>query len=158
MLRKISLAARIRDKIDAGLLPRRAPKKMRAGYGQGNPCHGCDAPILPAQAEYEARIDPDSEHPFRFHTGCLGIWLGELHRHRDRDRALADLLVQAVRRYFPYARCFSCLARDLRVTEAEVRGAAQALVVDDRLRAIRRICYTCSRTGETLGPVSDPKD
>jgi hypothetical protein len=50
---KTSLAEKIRDKLDAGLLPRILPEKMWAGYGHDNPCGGCSEPILPAQVEYE---------------------------------------------------------------------------------------------------------
>ena len=53
MSEKIPLANQIRDKLDAGVLPRVLPEKMRTGYGHGNTCDGCDQPIHPAQIEYE---------------------------------------------------------------------------------------------------------
>jgi hypothetical protein len=69
---KVSLADHIRDKLDAGLLPRVLPGKMGTGYGRGNSCDGCGDPINPAQVEYEFRIEGDSDHVFRLHIGCLG--------------------------------------------------------------------------------------
>jgi hypothetical protein len=75
---KISLADQIRDKLDAGLLPRALPEKMWTGYGQGNPCDGCGQPIFPAQIEYESV--PDSGDVTRLHIGCLGMWVAELRR------------------------------------------------------------------------------
>jgi hypothetical protein len=60
-----------------------------------------------------------------------------------------------VRSHFPYARCLACVADDLHVKESEVRSAAQMLVVADRFRLIRRICYGCSSTDNTLMPHAD---
>jgi len=77
---KFSLAARIRYKLDAGLLPRALPEKMLAGYGHDNPCDGCGQPVQAAQVEYQFRRHPDSDHVFRLHIGCLGMWLAELRR------------------------------------------------------------------------------
>ena len=78
---KISLAEQIRNKLDAGLLPRVLPEKIGTGYGHGDPCDGCGQPIHPAQVEYEFRLRPDFEELVRLHIGCLGIWLAELRRH-----------------------------------------------------------------------------
>jgi hypothetical protein len=78
MSEKIPLANQIRDKLDAGVLPRVLPEKMRTGYGHGNTCDGCDQPIHPAQIEYE--FLQDSGDLFRLHIGCLGMWLAELRR------------------------------------------------------------------------------
>jgi hypothetical protein len=77
---KVSLADHIRDKLDAGLVPRVLPGKMGTGYGRGNSCDGCGDPINPAQVEYEFRIEGDSDHVFRLHIGCFGMWLAELRR------------------------------------------------------------------------------
>jgi hypothetical protein len=76
--KKISLADQIRDKLDVDLLPRALPEKLWTGYGQGNPCDGCDQPIHPAQIEYE--YVRDSGDVLRLHIGCLGMWLAELRR------------------------------------------------------------------------------
>jgi hypothetical protein len=75
---KLSLVDQIRDKLDAGLLPRVLPEKMWSGYGHGNPCRGCGQPIHPAQIEYH--FLRDSGDVLRLHIGCLGIWLAELRR------------------------------------------------------------------------------
>jgi hypothetical protein len=75
---KISLAEQIRDKLDAGMLPRVLPEKMWTGYGHGIPCNGCSLPIHPAQIEYHFLVD--SGDVFRLHIGCLGMWIAELRR------------------------------------------------------------------------------
>jgi hypothetical protein len=75
---KLSLADQIRDKLDAGLLPRVLPEKMWSGYGHGNPCRCCDQLIHPAQIEYHFLRAPGDV--LRFHIGCLGMWLAELRR------------------------------------------------------------------------------
>jgi hypothetical protein len=65
---KISLADQIRDKLDAGLLPRVQPEKMWTGYGHGNSCDGCGEPIHPAQVEYEVGIKGGCEIVLRLNT------------------------------------------------------------------------------------------
>lgn len=69
---------KIRDKMDAGILPREKPTKMYAGFGNGEPCAGCDTPILPAQVEYEFEAADGS--PIRLHLGCAGLWEAERRR------------------------------------------------------------------------------
>jgi hypothetical protein len=68
----------IRDKLDAGLLPRRQTVKTWAGYGRSQPCSACDAPILPTQTEYE--FDGGARPAYRFHVGCYGLWEAERRR------------------------------------------------------------------------------
>src|SRR5262249_62298432 len=64
---------RIRDKMDAGLLPHDAPPTtMHAHFGMGALCDGCDEPILPAQVQYE--FDADDGRVIKFHLGCAGLW------------------------------------------------------------------------------------
>ena len=65
---------------------------------------------------------------------------------------LTNRVVHAVRDHFPGARCFSCLATQLAVTEPEVRSAAQMLVTRAGFMPVRRVCYGCSRIRETLVP------
>jgi hypothetical protein len=77
---KFSLAARVRYKLDAGLLPRALPEKMWAGYGHDNRCDGCGQVIQSAQVEYQFRRHPDSHHVLRLHIGCVGMWVAELRR------------------------------------------------------------------------------
>jgi hypothetical protein len=52
----------IERKLAAGVLPDRPPVKYWAGFGVGQPCDGCDEPILDTQVEYEVAFDafPDS--------------------------------------------------------------------------------------------------
>jgi hypothetical protein len=75
---KSSLADQIRDKLNAGLLPRVLPEKMLTCYGQDNPCNGCSQPIHAAQIEYHFLLG--SGDVFRLHIGCMGMWLAELRR------------------------------------------------------------------------------
>jgi hypothetical protein len=75
---RIFLADQIRDKLDAGVLPRVLPEKMWTAYGHDNPCDGCRQPIHPTQIEYHFLVD--SGDVFRLHIGCLGMWLAELRR------------------------------------------------------------------------------
>ena len=62
----------IREKIDAGDLPRDTPEKMYAGFGKGSLCDGCETPILPTQVEYE--FEAAGDRVIRFHLGCAGLW------------------------------------------------------------------------------------
>ena len=62
---------KIAERLDAGLLPSKAPAKMWAGHGKGDACSGCDLLILPAQVEYEFE---DAGRTIRFHLGCAGLW------------------------------------------------------------------------------------
>ncbi len=74
----ISIAQRIRDRLDAGALLRIGPKKMWGGFGKRNTCDGCGVPILSTQIEYEYVVDDDVS--YRFHIGCAGLWESELRR------------------------------------------------------------------------------
>jgi hypothetical protein len=65
------LAERIRDRLAAGTLPRDIPRRLWPGYGGGQPCAGCDEPILPAQVEYE--LEMGDGRSFRLHTGCAAL-------------------------------------------------------------------------------------
>jgi hypothetical protein len=75
---KISLVDQIREKLDAGVLPRVLPEKMWTSYGHGNSCDGCGEPIHPAQVEYEVGINENNV--VRLHIGCAGTWVAELRR------------------------------------------------------------------------------
>jgi hypothetical protein len=171
--RSISLAELIRDKIDAGVLPRLLPEKMWTRYGRGDPCDGCAQPIHPAQVEYEFSMHPDSDLVFQLHIGCIGLWLAELRRRglppenpppappaEDPARVawLARRLAHMVRTHAPYVRCFACLARRLGLTETQVRRAAQMLIADSKLKVVHRLCYACSRTCDSLVPGTDEPD
>jgi hypothetical protein len=52
--------------------------------------------------------------------------------------------------HYPYAYCFSCLAKQLEISEPEGRSTAQILVLRDGYRAARRVCYLCQRTDDSL--------
>jgi hypothetical protein len=73
---------KIRDKLDAGLLPREAPATMHEGHGHDSRCDGCDGLIHPAQVEYEMAYADD--HVYRLHLGCAGFWDVECRRRGYR--------------------------------------------------------------------------
>jgi CheY-like chemotaxis protein len=75
---KISVAQRIRDRLDAGALLRIGPKKMWCGRGKSNTCDGCGEPILTTEVEYELKVDDSVS--YRFHMACAGLWQTELKR------------------------------------------------------------------------------
>jgi hypothetical protein len=68
------VAASIRDKIRAGILPLppQAPEKCYVGKGTRRPCDGCDELITPEQIEYE--LDITDNRTLRFHDKCLTAW------------------------------------------------------------------------------------
>jgi hypothetical protein len=67
----------IHDRFDAGALPRGHPERVWAEQGEGEACSACDQTLLPAHVIYEFEW---REHTYRFHTGCYGLWQGELIR------------------------------------------------------------------------------
>jgi len=58
-----------------------------------------------------------------------------------------------IRENSPFARCFTCLARQLMVTETMVREVAQVLVVRDGFALDQRNCYICHRIEDLVVPV-----
>jgi len=75
----VSLAEKIRRRVDAGELPSEHPPKLWVGFGNGETCSGCDQEIQSAQLMYELDWD---EKIYRVHAGCRGLWTGAL---IDRD-------------------------------------------------------------------------
>jgi predicted amidophosphoribosyltransferase len=73
----LRLVDRIRQKFDAGTLPRRHPQKILRGYGVGDACSACGEPIRRAQGVCEFDV---AEQTYRLHTSCYGLWEGELIR------------------------------------------------------------------------------
>jgi hypothetical protein len=71
------LVDKIRDRFDAGALPRGHPERVWSGHGQDEACSGCDQTLLSADVIYEFEW---REHRYRFHAGCYGLWQGELIR------------------------------------------------------------------------------
>jgi hypothetical protein len=74
----------IERKLAAGGLPNRPPAKYWAGFGAGQPCDGCDEPIVDTQVEYE--ITFDAFPTVRLHTMCAEIW-GALVAHAGSTAA-----------------------------------------------------------------------
>jgi hypothetical protein len=74
---EVRLTNNVRQRIDAGELPPERPPKISAGFGNGEACSACDQKIDPAQLMYQVE---SSERAYRLHTGCHGLWTGELMR------------------------------------------------------------------------------
>jgi hypothetical protein len=73
----VRLANNVRQRIDAGELPLERPAKIWAAFGNDEPCSACDQKIQRAQLMYEVG---STEKTYRLHTGCHGVWTGELIR------------------------------------------------------------------------------
>src|SRR5262249_28031202 len=71
----VSLAEKVRRRLDAGELPREHFPKTWAGFGNGESCWLRHQTICPAQVMQEGDCD---ETPCRFHGGCHGWWVGAL--------------------------------------------------------------------------------
>jgi hypothetical protein len=67
----------IHQKFDAGVLPREHPEKIFGGYGFGDACSGCGDPLGRGQGVFEFEVHGQD---YRLHTGCYGLWEGELIR------------------------------------------------------------------------------
>jgi hypothetical protein len=66
------IAALVRHKILAGILPTEAPTKLWVGKGTGQTCDACGILVTSADIEYET--DLPSGRTLRFHKVCLGVW------------------------------------------------------------------------------------
>jgi hypothetical protein len=62
----------IERKLAAGVLPDRPPVKSWAGFGVGQPCDGCEEPILDTQVEHEIAFD--AFPTIRLHAVCAATW------------------------------------------------------------------------------------
>jgi hypothetical protein len=71
------LVDRIRQQFEAGMLPHEHPKKIWGGYGVGDTCSGCGDPMHRGQGVFEFDV---ARQTYRLHTGCYGLWEGELIR------------------------------------------------------------------------------
>ena len=73
----VSLAEKVRRRLDTGTLPPEHPAKMSVGFGAGETCCTCDEKIHSARVAYKFDWN---EHTYRFHIGCYGLWTAELIR------------------------------------------------------------------------------
>jgi hypothetical protein len=71
------LVDRVRQKLDAGILPREHPKNVWRSYGIGDACNACSDPMPGGQDVLEFDT---AARTYRLHTGCYGLWAGELIR------------------------------------------------------------------------------
>ena len=73
-----SLADTIREKLDAGRLPRGDHIKRWVGYGRNRPCAACERVILVAQVEHELAFADG--RVVSMHIGCAGLYEAERRR------------------------------------------------------------------------------
>jgi hypothetical protein len=64
----VSLAEKVRRRLDAGELPRARPPKLWIGFGGGESCSACDQTIHSAQTVYEVDWNATT---YWFHIGCF---------------------------------------------------------------------------------------
>jgi hypothetical protein len=72
----------VRQRMEAGELPRSGTDRCWAGKGGGGLCSVCDQPIHPADNEYEIVMDegPSGASSLLFHRRCLDVWIAECRR------------------------------------------------------------------------------
>jgi hypothetical protein len=63
---------------------------------------------------------------------------------------LTDRVARAVNQNTPAHRCIPCLSLQLRVTEKEVREAAQVVAARGDFRILRRPCVLCAVVDDVL--------
>jgi hypothetical protein len=70
-----TLRAKIRERLTAGMLPRKPPQKVWGGRGTRRQCAACDAIISDAEIEIEVEVEIDTSpgHLF-FHPRCRVLW------------------------------------------------------------------------------------
>jgi hypothetical protein len=139
----MSLADRIRAKIDEGELPSARPDKLYSRYGDGSPCSACGAPVHSAQIRYEFEI---GDAAYQFHIGCFGLWEAELRQRGTAvEETLGHRLKAALRHSAPAGYCFPCVAAKLTVSTKQILDAAQLLVLDPGIRVHQGACLACER-------------
>ena len=67
-------------KIEAGALPRAAPRSVFGGRGADLPCSLCEQPIAASDYEFEYAVSGGKIH--RFHLRCHDIWQVVLAKRR----------------------------------------------------------------------------
>lgn len=80
---------------------------------------------------------------------------GDVMPHNARPAA-AEKIMRGVLDHHPYTLCFACLAAEHGIPEWDVRQIAQVVVLGERFRVARRICYRCNIADEML-LAPDPK-
>ena len=74
----------IREKLEAGRLPREHFPRIRNGPGNGETCDGCEAIVARAQMMMES---PDARgHRVQFNVGCYYVWVVERQVYGQLDR------------------------------------------------------------------------
>jgi hypothetical protein len=95
------LADLIRDKLDAGLLPRQLSRTASRGYGDGRPCSACGVAILPRTGPVRAGRQSDLPFPPRL-LRALASGVSTAREAKGRRRVGA-IRVPEARGSTPYA-------------------------------------------------------
>jgi hypothetical protein len=70
------LREKIVSRLDNGTLPAAGNQKIFGGYGTGQPCAACDAPVLETEVLYEVEVQPDAEVIIMaMHRRCFDVWM-----------------------------------------------------------------------------------
>jgi hypothetical protein len=148
MKKPSALAGTIREKIDAGRLPREDHIKLWIGYGQNRPCVACERVILVSQVEHEFQFADGRMIPM--HIGCAGLYEAE-RRHRSWSRRSTRPDTRATITAALVIECPLCL--DCIATKAGVGPATRELTLA-RLRNVLALqrdetgrCRECGTTG-----------
>jgi hypothetical protein len=76
--RGAELRADIANRTEDGRLPVLLSDSIRAGYGSGAKCAGCDQPVTADQIAYDVELAREcDELLLTFHFICHGIWQAE---------------------------------------------------------------------------------
>jgi hypothetical protein len=144
----MSLADRIRAKIDDGNLPSARPDKLYSRYGDGSSCSACGASVHSAQIRYEFEV---GNAVYQFHIGCFGLWEAELRRRGTAvEKTPAQRLKAALRHSAPAGYCFPCVAAKLGLPTKEVLDTAQLLAFDPSIRVHQGACLACERSERVI--------
>jgi hypothetical protein len=73
-----NVAVKVREKLNANLLPSVDPIKSFVGHWDGGDCAACDAPILSHQTGCQIEMADGTR--FALHLGCHALLVAERHR------------------------------------------------------------------------------
>lgn len=75
-LDSVALREQISARIEQGMLPAAGEQKIFGGYGSGQPCAACDAPVLQSQVLYEVEVQQQQGLiVLALHRSCFDIWM-----------------------------------------------------------------------------------
>jgi len=88
------LPEKVRELIQAGKLPRRAPERTWGGSGVGADCAICDVPVKPDELELEIEYardgNDDTVDNYHVHVRCFVVWEHERHHLEQAPGPMAE--------------------------------------------------------------------